>query len=360
MKNFIKKRRELKKFKLIVKENKNFLENGKYEITYFGKKICYINNPTNRNFLDKNKNHLDRNNKNNKIVKIMKTIIKKTLLKEKLNIKNNIKSNFQGSLMMITKDEDLKIFNLEYETVINVLRNEEKYNRIKLGYCTLKDYINTTITYFDEKEKVLVENFINFKSYSILDRKEKDFMIENLFTNYFHYFNAYHNYNYEIVNTYSLLSDFLKAKPDQELQKAFQEIILKQNIETFPKIILHGDMCFYNMLLLNEEVYYIDFEHSDKYVFFYDFMNIFFVEFNNENESFLRDYLSGKYDLYFKEAFQNFNIEFKVDERKLYFILFLLERVLLDKKNDYILKFSEKYKYKIFRILNYLEDYSEK
>ncbi|MFB9861014.1 hypothetical protein ACFPFV_02150 [Salinicoccus siamensis] len=348
----------------VLKKNlfsfQKYLVAGKYTLTVEGKNICYLDSIDARGFLGLNNSHLSDGLEGKYQVKyILKKIINFIFIPNKIKVSKleSCNEHFCGSLIMLTRQGDKKIFNFKDKIILNIISEKEKYERIKVAHNSFSNYINSTIFDFDDSTKTYKEKLIDFESFNSVSEVEKNYIIKEFFTNYNNYFISLDKSNLKKIKVENLLTSFYEENNNILLYDKLVSHFKKSNMFdiTFPQTLLLGDMCFFNILKTSDKTYYIDFEYSDEYIFFYDFMNILFVEFNRKNPIYLMKYLNGEYDKNLEKTFQIFDLDFCIDKREQYFIMFLLERIALDKKMNGGQQLNEKYYMKIFKVLSYLE-----
>ncbi len=97
----------------------------------------------------------------------------------------------------------------------------------------------------------------------------------------------------------------------------------------FPFLELHGDLWTSNILIdehHNEDIYYIDWEHSKEYIMFYDFYCLIWNDvYHKQDNTYFNKYMLGEYDQYFNNVFQIFDIEFEARYRAEYFSIFFFK-----------------------------------
>src|SRR5699024_8647353 len=75
--------------------------------------------------------------------------------------------------------------------------------------------------------------------------------------------------------------------------------------------------------------YVIDWEFNRNFIFLYDILNIFMVEYIYQNdESYLIEYIKGTYDNYLKTIFNSINLEYKYNKKKEYVCIYIIERTI--------------------------------
>lgn len=337
---FALKKIERKELKEIMLPKRDYLISGQYSIIRRVKLCAYLEHERAVKFLENNTSHLIRNNQENKVN--IKSILNNFISdRYKIKIKNNSCNTFHGSLVMVTKNNDLKIFDFVNNRVINFIKDTSKYMKIKNSYNIFNRYFDIPIISFCDQEISYFEKYIEFKPYNNWSEEEKDNAFKVIFDNYKDYFINCGEVDFDRVSLKSILDDFKNSINHRELVGKIYEYMTSNNYitEQLTKVILHGDINFYNILYSNSKYIFIDWEYSDKHVFFYDFFNLIFVECAYQNNaSYLRNFFNGTYDKYFSNIFKVLKIDYNSSNRMYYFMVYIMEMIL---KSRNIMHYSE-------------------
>ena len=326
--NFYKsKKRIVKSFE----EYKKHMLPGQY---CFGQNFKYIN-LYNEEATKKAADMFDRkhllvhNTRNN----YLKEMIKKTIilfLSRELTVKyNGDISEFQGQIFLPCGiHKGFKIFDLINKKVLLTFAAKEEYEKIILDYNYFKDYFPQPriIKTCDNSFKI-IEEFIAFKPYYEWNKIDFTNIVNDVFNKTMNYFkDILDQENYFLKSPAELMENMNKVEPLLEnIKNGIREEVRKTK---FPYIKLHGDLWTSN-LLINENdgsLKYIDFEHSDDFVFFYDIFLLIWTDFYlNKNNIFVNELMCGNYDFYFESIFSLFKMEFKKEYRLDYINIFFLE-----------------------------------
>jgi|SRR5690625_3621714 len=122
------------------------------------------------------------------------------------------------------------------------------------------------------------------------------------------------------------LFESLDGKNDN-VNKLFLKYINNEVREMkLPMVKLHGDLWSSNILLKkgnSSKFYYIDWEYSNDYFFFYD---LFWFMQNeaiyNGNFTFIKKYINGRYDDQFINIFRTFDLDFREEHRQGFLVIF--------------------------------------
>lgn len=327
----IEKFEERKVIKKNISNINQYLSSGRYYIVGGGKRIIYKKNYKTTNFINMNNYHIIRKNENlsrvifNKLLSMCSVII----------IKNTSEQYFEGNLIMITRNKDMKIFDFGQNKIKNIIKDNKRYLKIKEAYERFYTRFPLTIIDFCDSEKSYLEEYIDFIPFQNWSNSEKKGTLNMLFYYYGEYISEVKPCNVYKISAEGLIAIFKKNIHSEELIIKVEGILLEENFQgiLWPVIPLHGDLGYHNILLKDKSIYFIDLEDWSYHILFYDLFNLMFFEyaFHNDN-SYLVEYMSGYYDHNFAEFFKAGMIKFEPHNRKKYFILFLVERVLSELK----------------------------
>ena len=203
---------------------------------------------------------------------------------------------FDGKVLYHSSNEDIKIFS---DTQILGFSSKKKYKIIK-------DYFNVP----------KVEIFENYYLEDII-RGEK-LLVEEIMDN--------------LLNIYLRHLFFSEKKINiNKFDGLDKEIFIKT----------HGDIHQKNVIKKEDNVYYIDYDSFDEYIFYYDYINLLFAPAINKDFTLLKNFLDGKYDNYFKELFDLFGKKFKDKGKITYLQTYLNNRMEVFDRN---IKNYKKYK----------------
>lgn len=353
----IKIRKYIKIFNLYIEFKKitsiyySFLQKGNFVISTESKKIIYLLGDVSTAEFVKKEFENKKDNKGDSLSKKVKNLIKKTIF-NCLKIKNKSKENptAESSIVMISWDNDLKFFDIINEKVITVFKNTKKLNRYVIDMDYFKMYFNLPFLY--KEGNIVYEKLINNTIEMSECNKEKYYL--NMVRHYTNYFKKIKSENFE-------RSSYVINTVNNDWKNIFNEFLLSEkqfkNIE-FPIYYMHSDLHFDNVLISNNKIYYIDWEHSSFKPFFYDVFNVLFIEIMNHNDLNLTSkYLNGKFDEMFIDLFNSVNLEFESDLREAYFIYFIFYRfIYFDLVNNEVEGVLKRYKKLIDRFKKLMYD----
>lgn len=250
-----------------------------------------------------------------------------------LKVKKEKHKLFQGNIIWFCSNGDIKIFS-KTETLI-ICNNKENYlNKIENYTYFSRFFKLPELVYQDDNKYQLIEKYINFQRQS---NQDNPFILKSIYDDYTNYFSTI---NRESQPAYYTLNDLLKTSTNAIHVERFKHIV--NNIDTqlfeaeFPFIKLHGDLWTANILLEKEKnepsgLWYIDWDESGDYIFFYDFFRFMWNELDvNNRYEYYKCYLNGELDNHFKKAFDIFLLEFQPELKKDYFYMFILNLLLAD------------------------------
>jgi len=219
--------------------------------------------------------------------------------------------------------------------VKNILRDYHKFNNIKNAFYKFNNYFPITIIDFCGKNNSYNEKYIDFTPCEYWGRKEKDSVINKVFNYYNNYFRQNKLNQKDKISTQQLFKSFKRSSNLQELKNIIEEILSDKDFLKleWPIVPVHGDLGFHNILLAESQLYFIDWEDWGKHILFYDLLNMMFFEyaFHGDN-TYIKKFIRGHYDEEFESIFKVMDIKYKHNMKMKYFTLFLVERMLSEKK----------------------------
>ena len=106
----------------------------------------------------------------------------------------------------------------------------------------------------------------------------------------------------------------------------YQGIDLFVNTNEYVKRTCHGDLYRNNLIYDGRQFYYIDFELTGPYVFFFDIIYFMWFEYYRYgDESYIRKYFNGEYDSYFEQLFYINGCKFEGEKKNSYYGITLFE-----------------------------------
>ncbi len=318
---------ESKEVQKIILDNQHFLKTGKYKVNTAYKKMGYISSDDSLTFLKKNQYQLQREKG---LFFKFKLLFRKTIESfYTINIKND--NEYDSTLLMVTNNNDLKLFNFEKNIIYNVFFDKIMYDKIKDAYNTFKFFFDIPLLNCIDEKQIIVEKYIEFIPYRQLSKIQLNNIIKKMFDNYYLYFLRLKKKDYEWIMVKDLVNELVKDvdKNNAEvIEKLKNKISLNNYKDKFPFMKCNGDMVFSNILFNNDKPYFIDWEHVNNYIFFYDHLNNIIMEAKNGNNKYLNKYLKGKYDKNFQKSFSLFNIKFNKKKRAYYLDLLIICKII--------------------------------
>lgn len=306
--------------------NRDYLNNEKYYFRFERKD--YITN--------KKEESIEFFNKTNRVIKRKKSKLKIIIfsvlnLFYKINFENNKESPiFKGDILMKTRRNNIKIFNFEEDLVMNIIDDKNEYKYLEKEYNYFTKYYNIPIMEMNEDEQYIIEKHLNFKPYKDWSNKEKQDVVIEIAESLKKQVKDLKNNNIENRSTKALFTHLRRDLKGSCILEKIEEIIPDGSLnDKWPVIKCHGDLNVNNILLEDNKFYFIDWEDSDKCIFFYDFINCIFVEALDINDySYLKRYLKGDYDNYLRDIFDYLSIEFIPENRLYYIVIYIMDRII--------------------------------
>lgn len=311
----------------MVEDNKQYLVNGKYRVTWTGKRKIYLKNANTKKFLLKNK--YQSNDASLFSVKSLVDAISTAFFT--IAVTNGKEGAVKGELIMMTYSNNVKIIDFTQKIILNKMAADPlTYKRIKQGFQSLHSHFKMTITEFSDQEYMYVEKYLEFTPYHRWGVGNIEMCIDEIFSSYLRYFTSFNSEAIARQNPSAMLEELKStAYRNHELVSKLEAWLSKStSVRDYPVVRGHGDMKFENILLTNKEFYFIDLEFSADYIFYYDLINLIFNEVLNGDYSYADFYLQGKYDEKYKKLFEVFDLNFDEDKKLYYLAVYLLNRIV--------------------------------
>lgn len=232
---------------------------------------------------------------------------------------------FCGQVVMLTSNNDCKIFDVKNRLVLSVL-DEAAQKRFHDIYDIFQGKLQ--MTYVSDTKEGVVEKIIqniprNIWSRSLIVENYLRILSDQLY--YLKQTSVTGEKNCQDI--WNDIQDYQFVELNVIGKRIFRRI---EGRYTMPCVFLHRDIHFENTLFDGKNLYYIDFEYADNEIFLYDIFNCIFVEFMRNHEPLLLS-------LYMKKNADIFNYLYKIfavvgmnfsEERSLdYIYIFLLARL---------------------------------
>lgn len=272
------------------------------------------------------------------------------LNKEPVHI-NPDTSLFNGHILWFTADGGIKIFS--NSEVLTFHKNHSRYSKKLSHYHYFSQYFNIPeILCFDDDSLKVTEKYIDFNASS---ENYGALLLQTILDDYLDYFQEM-----DAPAERQTLNNLLKDSPNLDKKEDYADILNMIPPELydveFPFIPLHGDLWCANILFEKDTntMYYIDWDESSRYIFFYDFFKMMWNTLDVDGMKLYLDcYLTGSYDTQFEACFKLFNLDFNPGYRRAYFCLFFLNFILVDVTMTYDIKLEEISSFKS-KVLPYL------
>lgn len=322
----------------IIQEKKDYLLPGNYMLNHNGLRIAALNDQKTLQFIERNTRNVLRDCSYK--VKLLKKRVR-IIMNYSFSVKvtGDMYKNFEGSLVMITGKGNIKIFDFRKGVIITFFNKRNEYQKRRRTYHHFMRYFKIPKTKFINNETAHMDSYIEFLPFENWSISQKDDTILSVLSDYYCYFSltkkdiSHGITPFEFLEETSFINNIkLKEMLIKLVPKCYYQ-------EKLPITVLHGDLNFKNLLLSDDVCYYIDWEFSRPLVFFYDFINLIFVEaMNHNNYYFIEKYLRGHYNSQLQKIFSVFDLEFHIDNKLLYISIYLMECIrakdlILDSKD---------------------------
>lgn len=233
-------------------------------------------------------------------------------------------SEFKGSILWFCMSGDIKIFSDNH--VLTLCQNQENYDMKLTNYKYFSTYfpLPKIIHQSDNQQQFVEERIVSDQC--DLDKTK---LQARIYQDYYQYFQklmknqtlSYRSVQQMLDNATIDWSPWIEPSI-QSIPKSLQEM-------KFPKVKLHGDLWTANIIVDKQDIWYINWDESDDYLFFYDFFKMMWNEADVHGEhGYLDTYLARDWHADFTKIFKLFNLNFETEHRLAYFYLFFLNFLL--------------------------------
>lgn len=299
----------------------SYLKPGKYKIINIDKTIVYKDKEANRFLCNM---ALDWTSS----LPIVRLKFKKFLAQFlKVEIKDNGIVECKGDFALFTQNGDIKIFITSEKFVLNNIYNRNDYHKLKLTHIRFAHFFNTPVVDFNDDENLIKELLIDAKHIMSLSVNEKQGILTS-------YLNNFKNYLYDCKKKGDLIHlSYCERWPSVDTKNSIiKDLNLQYQIEfekiKWPYVLCHGDFYIKNILINERNFFLIDWEHSDKHIFFYDALHFMVLQAMKYSDFSLLDlYFNGYYDGCLTNIFEILDIKYTPKKRIVYLAYCVAERL---------------------------------
>lgn len=303
-----------------------YLRPGTYRMTLTGKPVVYLPTEETNQFIQKNLQHMSRQSKELSLPFTHKVKEKLTRL---LRFKIIDEASGTGTLVMFSRDNDMKVFDFSKEIVTTFLEDEAEYALIKKNFEQFQAYFPMTMNRYLDEELAYEEKYLDFIPYRDWKTEERRQCIERLTAYYESYIETEQETTYQSME--ELLTTFKEKVHNEELIKEVEGLLVGQEDLShlnFKVLAQHGDLNFNNILLYDEQYYIIDWEDVGEYLFYYDLLNCLFVEAAfSDDFSYINAYIAGELDELFTAIFKAAHMSYDPKQKKVYLAAYICMRM---------------------------------
>lgn len=315
----------LRKSRKLLREVEFLFKSGTYKFKQLNKIYLYKENDLDaQDFIKKNFEQMNREYKKPIVFKEkFKKIIAEVSKVEVRN--NNIISEYKSTLLMVTQDNFVKAFDFQNNKVHTFIGNEKEYLETKQNYIYVSEHFLTPFETHDDNNNVITEKIINFIVYREWNYDLKDKVADQVFKDYIRYFTKLSSVNPVIKTKEEFFEESkirISLSKDSNINLNSHSCLVKEDL---PKYFINGDL-YFNNLLYDGTIYYIDWEYAGYYTFFFDIIHLIFVEAAmNKDSYYLNKFLNGEYDLNFERLFKSVGLKYNPHLKFTYILEYSLE-----------------------------------
>lgn len=258
---------------------------------------------------------------------------------------------FRGTVLFPARRGALKVFDLEHRRVLSLYPTDEAYQRAldePLGRPALPEGLCVPAVYDSDRDGLwIIEEMIDFIPPVAWSPDMKTAVVDSILG------------GATTARLESLRDEtppgfqekmraVLSHPPAEALARRCAALLAAMpSTGNLPIARCHGDICFKNILVTNEQTFVIDWEHAGDYVFYFDAFNWFTVEaLDSNDEGDLRAFARGDFDTALAGLWRRCGDDYSPDQKAAYLARFLLERLSsrdLDKSGRELGRVCERY-----------------
>lgn len=277
---------------------------------------------------------------------VFKVIFFKEVRVRETEVSNNI--NFKGKVFLPSRREkSFKIFDFENKKILFRFIDKEEYDNKIINYEYFKNiYPTPNIISKFEDELVIIEEFIEFKISNLWTEDDYNRVLDDFMDKTINYFLNIDKDAYSLQS----IKDLVTKLPDNDIliNYIWGNIDDKIKEMEFPFLKLQGDLLKNNVLIDNDGIKYIDFEHSGELIFYFDLINFIWMEFRHRKDTrFIENFIKGKYDNYMKTIFNLFDLDYMIEKKLDYINIFIL--VMYKQKDWRLIENEENQNFKLYK-----------
>lgn len=231
--------------------------------------------------------------------------------------------SFQGHLIMRLNNKDkVKIFNLETSKILNLLDDFKTVKTIDKIHDLMSDSFNTTILEVDQEAQEINEALIDYQPLQFWGEGDVHFVTLKFLTSFRHYLSNLELNTLDTVST----KELIKSQSKLGNLRLLKEEIIEQNHyrHSWVKVPFHGDLHYKNILLTEDDILMIDFEHVQVKPFVHYVMKMFVQEYVNYRRfNLLEAYFDGVYNEFIEQVFTVAETDFDDSNLAYYLLLYL-------------------------------------
>ena len=344
--------RESKRVKNIMGTYEEFFSPGVYKFVKLGKTVFYK---------DKSAHGFLRQQAYDRIKSFPLTkMYFKRLLGQffRVRVSGQRSGEHQGSFGIVSVNNDLKIFDHVNSEVLSFLDDSNRFLRLEASYEKFIPFFNIPVLGVCSDRQLIIERYIENQTTVSYKRRilSLDSYIKPL-ESYMLQFEEYINQSLEAGRVECIsFNDRWNIDPKHEeiLSTLDKDFSLDLETLTWPYLFTHGDLHYQNILVELNAYYFIDWEHSDNHLAFYDPLHYILIHSLLFNDDRLVDaYFNGAFDGQLASLFAEAGIAYKTSKRLMYLALCVAERVakfsqqqrqeLQERLVEYLYKIADQY-----------------
>lgn len=203
-----------------------------------------------------------------------KRLVKLALLPiRKLLVFKGTAERFEGDLILRTVNGDVKVFSFSQGLVLNFMADKAKYQELKSIYDYYGRFFQTPVIDQDDEKQCFTEKLIDHAPFEDLTDTQHDRLLQELLRSTEKHIASLDKTTLKNLDVQAFAERFNKCFQDYEhpIISHFLDVTKSETVDPkVPLIPCHGDPQKNNVLLHGKDVFFIDWEYAQEYVFYYD------------------------------------------------------------------------------------------
>lgn len=239
-------------------------------------------------------------------------------------------------LMFLRHDEGIKIFSTKKKQVFSFHEDRDTVMRMQAVFEQVQEIVDHSVEVMNPEKKLVIERLIDIKPRRAWSKEELDEALKQIFSWHQEYFDGLNEDSFQVSSVHPWIEKLKTHFEFPELFTLLEPYLSDMPFNAIPKVPLHGDMSYCNLLFDGQRYVVTDFETAGLYHFFHDVLSNFHqLYLNTDQDQWLKAYFEGTYDESLIALFEQCHETYLPAMRLQYLLLDyleLLEKVILSKE----------------------------